>query len=115
MKKTVYRFLCVAARIVDYVHDDACTAALHVDRNGTSVRQRYNRFVVAAFACELYVALNGDVCRADRLAGGGAALQDVASRGAVGDIVALCVPGDLTVGPVSVGDEIGRASCRERV
>ena len=44
------------------------------------------------------------MCRADRLAGGGAALQDVASCGAVGDIVALCVPGDLTVGPVSVGD-----------
>ena len=42
--------------------------------------------------------------RADGLAGGGAAVHNVASVGAVVDVVGLAVPGDGDVGVIRVGD-----------
>ena len=67
-------------------------------REGVLLLYELQSLGIASHGGELYVALNGDMRRADGLAGGGAAVHNVASVGAVVDVVGLAVPGDGDVG-----------------
>ncbi len=65
---------------------------------------------VAALRGELYVALNGNVRRALRLAGSRAGGHDVGAVGAVIDVVAALVPGHFLIRLIRVGNvRIARA------
>ena len=73
-------------------------------REGVLLLYELQSLGIASHGGELYVALNGDMRRADGLAGGGAAVHNVASVGAVVDVVGLAIPGDGDVGVIRVGD-----------